>query len=177
MSEKITIKKIGRKDMPSKFKEGETYKMTTILDDKNRKMTAFGGWAEGWEVGNEVEVNVVPKTWKDRDGMEQNSLNLENPNKQPFTPRGGGGFNPTISAYQSAATFALALATAGKKKLTLEDLDKIAEHIKSKFDTTSPVSTESVPEIDVEKEEKTTAAAPKKDPDFDDDGDDEDDPF
>ncbi len=177
MSEKITIKKIGRKDMPSKFKEGETYKMTTILDDKSRKMSAFGAWAEGWNVGDEVEVDIKEKSWKDKDGFEQINLNLDNPNKKPFTPRGGGNFNPLISAYNSAAMFAIALAVSGsKKKLTLADLDKIAEHIKSKFDstTTTTEKKEGVPEVDVEKEQKTNS---KKDEDFDDDDEEDEDPF
>lgn len=172
MAEKITIKKIGRKDMPSKFKEGETYKMTTILDDNNRKMTAFGQWAEGWKVGDEVEVDVKEKTWRDKDGFEQTSLNMDNPNKKPFTPRGGGNFNPMISAYQVAATFALALATSGKKKLSLEDLDKIAEHVKSKFgSTTETEKKDDVPEVDVEKEGKGKKKKVEKDDDFDDEED------
>ena len=186
MSEKITIKKIGRKDMPSKFKEGDTYAMTTVLDSENRKMTAFGGWAENWKVGDTPNVIIKEKTWKDKDGFEQVSLNLDNPDKKPFTPRGGGGgFNPTISAYQSAATFALALATSGKKKLTLADLDKIADHIKEKFGTpATEEKKDDVPTVDVEKDEKKTSKKKKeKDPDFDDDeevedeDDDDDDPF
>ncbi len=176
---KITIKKVGRKDMPSKFKEGETYKMTTVLDDKNRKMTAFGQWAENWKVGDEVEVTIKEKTWRDKDGFEQTNLNLDNPNKKPFTPR-GGTFNPAISAYNSAAMFAIALAVSGaKKKLNLADLDRIAEHIKAKFDAFSTTEKkDDVPEVDVEKEDKSKPK--EKDDDFDEEveeDDDDDDPF
>ncbi len=176
MSEKITIRKVGRKDMPSKFKEGDTYAMTTVLDSKKRKMTAFGKWAESWKEGDEVDVIIKEKTWKDKDGFEQVSLNLDDPNKKPFTPRGGGGFNPTISAYNSAAMFAIAMAVSGtKKKLTLADLDKIAEHIKENFGT--PAVTEEkkddVPSVDVEKDEKKTKKEDKvKDDDFDEDDED-----
>ena len=183
MPEKITIKKIGRKDMPSKFKEGDTYKMTTVLDDKNRKMTAFGKWAENWSVGDNVEVNIKEKTWRNKDGFEEVSLNLDNPNKQAYIPRGGAGAsggsfnNPVISAYSSAAMFAVALAVSGaKKKLTLADLDKIADHIKSKFGVTdSTEKKDDVPVIDVEKEEKQKPKKKEeKDPDFDDDAEDDD---
>lgn len=162
MSEKITIAKLARKDMPSKFKEGDTYKMTTILDNNKRRMTAFGRWAEGWNIGDEVEVNIKTKTWRDKDGFEQTSLNLDNPNKQPFVPRGGGGgggaVNPMIGIYNSAVIFAVALAVSdAKKKLTLEDVDKIANHIKTKCDegTTDNVEKKAeVPKVDVEKDQK-----------------------
>lgn len=177
MSEKITIQKIGRKDMPSKFKEGETYKLTTILDEKGRKMAAFGKWAEGWKVGDVIEAQIKEKKWTDKEGFEQVGLSLENPNKQTFTPGGiKSNFNPTISAYNNAVLFAIALGVSGsKKKITLEDLDKIATHFLGKFDTsTTTATTDNVPTVDVAKEEKQ---APKKVKDDDFDEEEDDDPF
>jgi len=159
--EKIKITKIGIKQQPSKFKPGETYSIVTILDTKNRKMTAMGKWAEGWKVGDIIEAEVKEKKWTDKDGFEQTNLALDNPNKQAFTPR-GGGFNPMINAYQIAAELA-PLLFAGKKKVELEDIDKLAIAIKSRFDAAQPAAVapavevpkkEKVKEIDVDKEDE-----------------------
>lgn len=158
--EKIKIKKIGRKDMPSKYKEGETYALMTVLDHKNRKLTAFGKWAEGWKVDDVVEVNIVEKTWRDKDGFEQVNLNLENPNKGQFTPGGGrgGGFNFAASAYNNAVMYLIAVGLSGeKKKVTLEEVDKVAAYFLTKISSGSgtPVAeTTKVKTVDVEEDIK-----------------------
>lgn len=156
--EKIKIKKISRKELPSKYKEGETYALMTILDHKNRKLTAFGKWAEGWKEGDVVEVIVKEKTWRDKDGFDQVSLNLDNPNKKPFTPGfGGRGFNNKASAYNSAVMYMIAVGLSGeKKKVTLEAVDTVATHFLSKIDTNTETSVETtnVRTVDVEEDEK-----------------------
>src|SRR3989304_5473858 len=106
--EKIKIVKVGRKQQPSKFKPGETYSITTMLDDKGRKLAAMGAWGEKWVVGDVVEASIEEKKWTDKDGFEQISMNLVNPNKKEFTPRSGGGsyMNPIVVSYQLAASLA-----------------------------------------------------------------------
>lgn len=183
MSEKITIKKIARKDMPSKFKEGDTYKMTQVIDIEGRKMTAFGKWAENWKEGDTPDVIINKKSWKDRDGFEQISLNLENPNKSTGSFGGGSrkttSFNPMLTIYNSAAMFAVALAVSGtKKKLKLEDLDRIAEHIKEKTSETSEaIETKEVPSVDVDKEtnKKKTKVKDEEELDIEEESDEDDD--
>lgn len=172
--EKVKILKVGRKQQPSKFKPGETYSITTILVEdcskgKNKKLAAMGLWAEGWKVGDEVEGIIEEKKWTDRDGFEQISLNLTNPNKKTFTQFGGGkSFNPLVTSYEIAASLA-PLIFANKKKVLLEDIDKLASAIKTKIDV-QPASTtetpkEKVKEIDVDKEDDDTEVK-----DDDDDG-------
>lgn len=157
--EKIKIVKIATKQQPSKFKPGETYTITTVLDEKNRKLTAMGAWAEGWKVGDEIEATIEEKKWTDRDGFDQISLNLKNPNQKKFTPR-GSYTNPVVVSYQLAATLA-SLLFANKKKVTLTDIDKLAEELKKRIDTSPAEKTEEVkkpeakktPEIDVDEED------------------------
>ena len=169
--EKITIKKIGRKQQPSKFKPGETYTITTIMDEKGRKLVAMGGWSDNWKVDDVIEVEITEKKWTDKDGFEQISLNLTNPNKKAYT----GGFtpNPMIVSYTIAAQLAPLFFADSKKKVKLEDIDKLAEEIKKRIITVSNASKEDVPKVDVEKEE---TANTKDDIDFDED-DDEEKPF
>ncbi len=175
MPEQITIKNIGRKEQASKFREGETYKITTVLDEKGRKLSATGQWAENWKIGDTVDVEIEEKKWTDKDGFENTSLNLKNPNQKQFTPRGGGGaqVSPVIIAYQLAAQLA-PLFFSDKKKIKLEDVDKLAEELKKRIDSSTPTETQkeekkdTTPDINVDdvKEEK-------KDTDLDSDDDDE----
>lgn len=157
-TEKIKITRIGRKQQPSKFKPGETYSITTLMDDKGRKLSAMGKWAEGWKEGDVIEAIVEMKTWTDKDGFEQTNLSLKNPNQQTFSPR-GSMFNPLISAYQIAATLA-PLLFASKKKVMLKDVDDLAEEIRKRLSAipVAPVAiTESkeakMKEINVDAEE------------------------
>lgn len=158
MTEKLKIIKLGRKQQPSKFKPGETYSITTMMvsecsKGKNIKISAMGAWSDAWKEGDIVEGIIEEKKWTDKDGFEQTSFTLTNPNKKTFTPRATA--NPLIIAYQIAATLA-SLIFANKKKVTLEDIDKLALAIKSKIDVSSveePKKEEKVKEIDVEKED------------------------
>ena len=164
--EKIKITKIGRKIQPSKFKPGETYNITTVLDEKGRKLVAMGAWADNWKIGDEIEVEVSEKKWTDKDGFEQTNLNLTNPNKKPWSGGGSGG-NPLIASYQIAVQFA-PLYFAEKKKVTLEDIDKLAEEIKKRISIVSVATKEDVPKVDVEKEEtKKKDSKEEEDDDFD----------
>ena len=154
--EKIKIVKLGRKQQPSKFKPGEMYSITTIMDDKNRKLTSMGKWGEEWKVGDEIEAIIEEKKWTDKDGFEQVGLNLKDPNQKPFTPRSGGGsyMNPIVVSYQLAAALA-PLFFSDKKKITLADVDKLAEELKKRIEVTStPSSTQT--------ETTETTETPKK---------------
>lgn len=166
--EKITIIKIGRKQQPSKFKEGETYNITTILDDKKRKMSAMGAWADNWKEGDVIEAEITTKKWTDKDGFEQESLTLTNPNKKTFTP--GGQANPVIISYQLAASLA-PLLYKDKKSVKLDDIDKLAEELKKRLSSqSSSAPKDDVKKIDVEEEEKKqpTKTEVENEDDFDD---------
>jgi len=176
--EKITITKIGRKQQPSKFKQGETYTITTIMDDKGRKLVAMGGWSDSWKVGDVVEGEVSEKKWTDKDGFEQTSLNLTNPNKKSWSGGQGGGavINTTIISYQIAAQLAPLLYADAKKKVKLDDIVALADEIKKKISVDAPaaVAKEDVPKVNVEEEVKDEKPKKKEvDADFDDEEDDE----
>ena len=156
MSEKITIVKLASKQQPSKYKPGETYSIITILDDKNRKLTAMGKWAESWKVGDVSDVLVDERKWKDRDGFDQTGFSLKNPNAQEF----GKGFKPRnimIDAYTIAAAL-MPVVHKTTKKVTMKEVDELAGYIKGKLETSTqagsaPVSAPAVPSIDVNKTE------------------------
>jgi len=160
MSERIKIVKIAVKQNPSKYKPGETYAVVTVMDDKNRKLSAMGRWAENWKVGDVIEANVEERKWTDRDGFEQTGLSLKNPTPSTF---GNKGFtkNTLIDAYHIAAELA-SVIYASKKKITMKDIDELATYIKSKLDTgtstpaPTPAPTPAVPTVDV----NTPAPAP-----------------
>jgi len=177
--EKITIVKIGRKSQPSKFKPGETYNITTVMDDKNRKLVAMGAWADSWKIGDVIEVEISEKKWTDKDGFEQTSLNLANPNKKPWTGGQGGGTNPTTASWQIAAQLAPLFFVDSKKKIKLDDISALADEIKKRISTPDAASTEKVKEIDVTKDEQPVAksAVKVKDEDFDEEEIDDDKPF
>lgn len=157
---KIKISQIARKQQPSKFKPGETYTIATIVDEiTGRKASAFGVWTDDWKVGGEPEVIWKENKYTDKDGFEQKGWNLENPNKKVYTGPRGGGFaaKPSIvDAYAIAATLAPVLY-AGKKAIKFEDVVKIADALKTKFDEALPApaapAAEEVKKIDVDKEE------------------------
>jgi len=167
---KIKISQIGRKQQPSKFKPGDTYTIATIMDElTGRKASAFGKWTDGWTVGSEQEVIWKENNYTDKDGFEQKGWNLENPDKKEYTgPRGGFGAAPKpsiIDAYAIAATLAPVLYANKKTAVKFEDIVKIADALKAKFDEAIPAAaqtteaTEEVKKIDVDKEEITQKAA------------------
>lgn len=179
-TEKITIIKIKRQDMPSKYKEGDTYKLTTILDSKKRKMTATGKWAENWKVDDVIEAIIEKKPWTDRNGNEIINLNLKNPNPKTFQSRGYG----QKSIVSEAATIAIQLFPLlnPKAKITIDSFFELVEEIKIKFDElqkneSSGKSSKSV-NVDAENwdEENEEKKKDNDDDDFDEE-DDEDLPF
>jgi len=182
MNEKIKISKISRKQQPSKFKPGDTYTIATVLDEvTGRKASAFGKWTDGWSVGGEYDVLWKSNSYIDKDGFEQKGWNLENPEKKPFVPRAGGfAAAPSIvDAYKVAALLAPVLY-ASKKAIKFEDIIKIADAVKIKFDEAlpapvAPVATENdVKTVDVDTEEVTKPAATKV---VEEDDENEEDPF
>ena len=160
-AEKIKLVKVGRKQQPSKYKPGETYAITTILDDKNRKLSAMGKWSENWKVGDEIEAIVEEKKWTDRDGFEQTNLALKNPNQssfnRSFTPK-----NVLIDAYHIAAELAPVVYKT-KTKITMKDIDELAKYLKEKLEPTSDQpkpapANENVPTVDVNKPAETASS-------------------
>lgn len=164
--EKITIKKIGRKALPNKYKPGETYNLTTILDDTDRKLTTTGTWADNWQIGDEIEGEIKEKKWMDKDGFEQVSLTIENPNKKPFIPRENVSNNPVIVSYQIAAQV-FPVLFKDRKSPKLDDLVALAEKIKEQISGTTPEVKTSVPSVDVNKEQAPVKKQVVKDSDFD----------
>ncbi|MFA5174609.1 MAG: hypothetical protein WC438_05505 [Candidatus Pacearchaeota archaeon] len=174
--EKITIVKIGRKEQPSKFKPGETYNITTVLDEKGRKLVAMGGWADAWKIGDVIEVEINEKTWKDKEGFDQVSLNLTNPNKKPWTGgQGGAVVNTTIISYQIAAQLSSILFADSKKKIKLDDISALADEIKKRISVAAPA--EKIKEIDVDKQDAPAKAASKAEPAIDEEEIDDEKPF
>lgn len=167
MPEKITIVKLGRKQQPSKYKQGETYTITTVMDDKNRKLTAMGKWSDNWKIGDVIEANVENKKWTDKDGFEQTSLALKNPVQSTFQ---SFKKNTLIDAYHIAAALAPVVYSA-KKKVVMEDIDKLAEYVKGKIDatTTQPLAapaSDNVPTMDVNAPVKTEKTVSTEDNDL-----------
>lgn len=162
MSEKIKIVKLATKQQPSKYKPGETYSIITIMDEQNRKLTAMGKWAEGWNVGDVVEAVVEEKKWTDRDGFEQTGLSMKNPTPSTFK---SFKRNSLIDAYHIAA--ALTPALYGATKVKMEEIDKLAEYIKVKLDAAAPSDTpaaapakEAVPVVNVNDTAQPHTTAP-----------------
>jgi hypothetical protein len=177
--EKITIKKLKRQDMPSKFKEGDTYKLTTVLDDKGRKMSATGKWAENWKAGDVIEANVEQSKWVDRNGNENINLKLTNPNPSTFN-RG----NFASRTHVDAALIAVQMfPLVSKKKASVDSIFELAEEIKAKLDEMkkNTAAGKSSKSVDVEEEwddEEEEKPKNKKDDDIEDEEDDDNDlPF
>lgn len=170
---KIKIAKIGRKEFPSKFKEGETYNITTIQDElTGRKGAAMGKWADAWKVGETIEGVWEKRTYKDKDGFEQESWNIKNPEQKP-AGKGSGSWAPKkptlVDAYQIAA--ALSPILFRDKKIKLDDITKLADEIMKRLNAATPAVDAQKPagkDVDLNKEE-TVAKKPetkKKDDDF-----------
>lgn len=162
MSEQIKILKLGRKQQPSKYKPGDTYAITTIMDEKNRKLSAMGKWSENWKVGDTIEAIVEEKKWVDRDGFEQTNLALKNPVQSSFKAGGGYAKNTLVDAYLIAAELA-SVVYSNKKRIVMKDIDELAVYIKEKIEqnnsqSSSVTSTEDVPTVDISKSEKTDSS-------------------
>mgnify|MGYP000879891149 FL=1 len=174
MSEVVNIKiaKIGRKEMPSKFKEGATYNITTVMDEiSGRKGAAMGVFADNWKVGDIVKGIWEEKKYIDKDGFEQKSWNIKNPEQKKFTSGSYGPRKATlVDAYTIAATLAPSLFK-DKKTLKFSDISKLADEIMKKLET-APATTETenaknVKTVDLDEEEKTGKSKAEKDDDFD----------
>ena len=169
---KIKIAKIGRKEMPSKVKEGETYSITTILDEiSGRKGAAMGKFADGWKIGDTVEGIWEKRTWKDKDGFAQESWNIKNPNA---TVGGKGGtWGPRKATIVDSYTVAAALAPIlfkDKKIVKLDDISALADALMKKFGANISESEKKAvgADVDLNKEEVQTKKNPvkKEDTDF-----------
>lgn len=158
--------------MASKFKEGETYNITNILDEiSGRKGAAMGAWADGWKVGDTVEAIWEKRTWKDKDGFEQESWNLKNPNANKGGRGGGSSWGPRkatiMDAYQIAATLA-PLLYKDKKSLKFDDIVKLADEVMKKIGAAAAPDTKKAEgkDVDLNKEEAPKKKAAKADDDF-----------
>lgn len=178
---KIQIEKLGRKSMPSKYKEGDTYSITTIKDSiTGRKGSAIGGWADNWKEGDSVEAIWSPREFTDKDGFTQKTWSLENPNKNTKTGSWGPKKPTLVDAYMIAAALAPVLFKEGK--VNLDKITKLADEVFKKISGTVASST-GVTDIDVSESEKspvTKKPTKKVDSDFDvedEDDTEEDDPF
>jgi hypothetical protein len=172
-TEQIKIVQIGRKQLPSKFKPGETFTITTVMDDKNRKLAALGQWSEGWKEGDTIEGIIEEKQWTDKDGFQQTSLNIKNPNQQTFVPypapAAQTATNPSLVFYEIAAQLA-PLLFKDKKGVKLDDIDKLVAELKKRIEgnTSAPTpasapAADNTPSVNVDAEDDNS----------DDDGDEE----
>src|SRR3972149_10658841 len=165
---KIKIAKIGRKEMPSKFKEGETYSITTILDEiSGRKGAAMGKFADGWKIGDTVEGIWEKRTWKDKDGFAQESWNIKNPNAT--TGGKGGSWGPRKATIVDSYTVAAALAPIlfkDKKTVKLDDISALADALMKKFGAVVSEKKAEGADVDLNKEEGKKNTVKKDDTDF-----------
>lgn len=165
----IKITKVGRKQMPSKFKEGETYNITTVMDEiTGRKGVAMGAWSDGWKVGDTVEGIWEEKKYTDKDGFEQKSWNIKNPEKKEFK---AGSYGPRKATLVDAYTIAAALAPIlfkDKKSLKFADIVTLAENVMKKLEVAPAAAlAEKVATVDLDVEEKAGKKETlKKDDDF-----------
>ena len=158
--------------MPSKFKEGETYSITTVLDEvSGRKGAAMGKFADGWKIGDTVEGIWEKRTWKDKDGFAQESWNIKNPNAT--TGGKGGSWGPRKATIVDSYTVAAALAPIlfkDKKTIKLDDISALADALMKKFGASVSESEKKAvgADVDLNKEEvQTKKDVVKKDSDFD----------
>lgn len=169
---KIKVAKVGRKEMPSKFKEGETYNITTILDEiSGRKGAAMGAFADSWKVGDTVEGIWEERKYTDKDGFEQKSWNIKN----PVASKGGKGAmgqwgprKPTlVDAYQIAAALA-PVVYREKKSIKFDDIVKLADEVMKKLGAAVPAEAKKAEgkDVDLNKEEKKSDKKEEAD-DFD----------
>lgn len=145
--EQIKITNVTRKQMPSKYQEGQFYTLTTIIDDKGREMTGSGKWTEGWQIGQTIDVNVVQGQWTDKDGFPHVSLKLENPNPAAAGGQGGKKFYPQRSKMVDFYTLAIQMLPLFKTSspITLDYVHDLAMAIKKKIDVVenaAPAQTE-----------------------------------
>lgn len=137
--ERVVIAKIGRKEMPSKFREGETYTMTNIQTEDGRVMTTFTDWAKTWKVGDAIEGIITSSTYKNKQGFDEESIRIADPSladKKKGAWSGGaraGGVPRIVDAYKIAAQLAPVLY-AGKTGVKLDDISALANEIKKRID-------------------------------------------
>lgn len=170
---KIKIAKVGRKEMPSKFKEGETYSITTILDEiSGRKGTGIGKFSDSWKVGDTIEGIWEKRVWKDKDGFEQESWNIKNPNATPAGGK-GGTWGPRKATLVDAYTVAAALAPVlfkDKKTIKLDDISALADALMKKFGSSTEPAEKKAEGVDVDLNKEGIAAKKttvvKEDSDF-----------
>lgn len=124
---------IGRVSNPSKYKEGETYEVTTVIDQTGRRLTATGNWAKDWKQGDEIEVNVESSKWfNKKTGIEETSLRLVDPNKKPWVPRANPNWYYAYDLALKAMTYAGQFKAFDNATLTV--LDKWADYFKFRIE-------------------------------------------
>jgi len=160
---KIKIAKLTTKVMPSKFKEGETYNMTTVLDEiSGRKGTAMGAFADAWKVGDTVDGIWEKRTYKDKDGFDQESWNIKNPAPKVYGGQ-SGTWAPKKPTIVDAYTIAVALVPVffKDKKVKLDDVARLADEVMKKLVATAPADAAKPAgkDVDLNKEE---VSAPKQ---------------
>lgn len=158
-TEKLQIVKIDRKSGIS-AKNNKPYTLTKVQDGfTGRQGAAFGDWADGWKIGDEIDV-----IWTENGeykGVKQWSI--ENPNQKARSSSTSTSAPATTSApvqssaviaYQIAADLAPLFFDAKKTKLT--EVTKLAVAVQkeiesmepSQVSTTAPKAKESVPKPD-----------------------------
>lgn len=167
-SVKIKITKLGRKEFPSKFKEGETYNITTILDEiSGRKGSAIGKFADNWKIGDTVDGIWEKRIYKDKDGFEKEDWNIKDPNKKEFKG-GGGNWGPKKPSIVDAYNLAVSLVPFlfKDKTITLEKVSKLADEIFKKLSSTVNPDTKKAEGKDVDLNKEEPVKKKEEDSDF-----------
>jgi hypothetical protein len=162
MSTLIKITQLSRKQMVG---PSGTFNRTTIINDKNERMSTLGEWADNWKVGDIVEGDIEQKPGTNKLGNPVVYLNIKNPNKKtyPANPVGNSSSqvisNPILECYKIAASLATLLYRDAKKAPKLSDIDDLVAELQKRIDPKKeqPVAEVKVPKISLDEDNEIVA--------------------
>jgi len=172
----IKITQLARKAMVG---QNGPYNRTTIVNDKNERMSTLGAWADNWKVGDAIEGDLEYKPGTDKNGNPVTYINIKNPNKKTYpasAPTGTSNVaNPILECYKIAASLATLFYKDTKKGPKLSDIDDLVAELQKRIDLKKeqPVAEVKVPKISLDEEDEiqTPKVAPVQT--LEDDSDDE----
>ena len=153
--ENITITQLNRSSMSGQYGQ---YNRVFVVDEKGRKISALGKWADNWKVGDVISVIIETSNGVDKQtGNPIVYLNAKNPNPKPapnFSKSSKSSPESTlVTSYKLASALLPVFFSKIKASPTLKDLDDLATQIKSRISPIQDqqkVSTPVVPEINLD---------------------------
>jgi len=158
----IKITQLVRKAMVG---QNGPYNRTTIVNDKNERMSTLGAWADNWKVGDAIEGDLEYKPGTDKNGNPVTYINIKNPNKKTYpasAPTGTSNVaNPILECYKIAASLATLFYKDAKKGPKLSDIDDLVAELQKRINpsssVTAPVAEVKVPKISLDEEDEIQA--------------------